>query len=389
MKVQGAAILMLGLALTLLGPAGVGRAADPAPVAAPELSREDREDAETGKKASEEIEKEFKVVENPPDLPRLQGVVTQLRPATERPDLQYTLKVLDSNAINAFSLPGGYIYFTKGLLGAVESDDELAAVTAHEMAHVCLRHARRLMEKDEKYNRVLGSMVLAALLLQKEGVNPGGIATIGSWVKMERVNHYGREAELEADRAAIRYLNASGKYNPVGVLTVVEGLARMDVAQPRPDQGAAQTHPLAEERVTEVTKLLGEMKVPIERGRVTKGLTAMAAVVIKGEREIAELRLSDRVVFQPAVEVDGLSPLARAQQSAETLNPMLLANLELVDITRVDRDGYVTVRAKGETVLKITPGDAAFHGVTVEALARQAMQAMQMAFQAERVKRAY
>jgi len=364
----------------------VARAVQPA---APELSPEEKAEAEIGKKAAEEVEKEFKVVENPTELPRIQAAIAQLRPFTERPNQQYTVKVLQSRALNAFSLPGGYVYFTKTLVSAVESEDELAAVAAHEMAHICLKHSRRLMEKDEKYTKILGPVVLAAMLAQKSGLDPGKIATIGSLVKLDAVNHYGREAELESDRAAVKYLHASGKYHPVAVLTVVEGLARIHQAQPGPDPGVFQTHPLAQERVEVVTKLLAELGVPVERGRVTKGLAATAAVVKKEEQEIGELRLGDRVVFQPAVEVEGLAPLARAQQSAEILNPMLLANLELVEVMRVDRDGSAMVLARGETALTITPADAAFHRSTVEELAKQAMQVIELAFYAEKTKRAY
>ncbi len=386
------AVLCLALP-SAFGLVGTARAeAPPAPAAAPAtppLTPEEKADAEIGKKASEEVEKEFKVIADAPDLPRLQGIIAQLRPVTENPNQQYTVKVLDSKAINAFSLPGGYLYFAKGLLAAVESDDELAAVAGHEMSHVCLRHSRRLMERDEKYTKILGPVVLAAILAQKSGVNPGAVATFGSLVKMDAVNHYGREAEMEADAASVRYLYASKKYNPVGVLTVVEGLARIDSSQSSPNPGVFQTHPEAEERVAAVTARLEALKVPIERGRVTRGLTATAAIATKNEREIGELRLSDRVVFQPAVEVDGLSPLARAQRSAEILNPMLLTNLELVDIMRVDHADSASVMAKGEAVLTITPADAAFHQTTVEALAKQAMVAIQMAFLAEKAKRAY
>lgn len=355
----------------------------------PELTPEEKADAEIGRKASEEIEKEFKVVADSPDLPRLQGIIAQLRPFTEKPTEDYTVKILEAKEINALSLPGGYLYVTKGLVIAAESEHELAAVLAHEMAHICLRHARRLMEKDDKYNQVFGPVVLAAILAQKSGINPGEIAAIGSLVKLEAVNHYGREAELEADRAAVRYLQTSRRYHPVAVLTVVEGLARIEQARPRPDLGVYQTHPLAQERVAAVAELLAESGIPIERGRVTKGLSATVAAVMKEEREIGELRLGDQVVFQPAAELDGRSPLARAEASARLLNPMLLANLALVDIMRVDRDGVALVTARGEPVLTITPADAAFHKTSVDALAKQAMQAIEIVFYTEKTKRAY
>ncbi len=364
-------------------------AAAPATPAEPEMSPEEKADYEAGKKAAAEIEKELKVVENPPDLPRLQAIVDRLRPHTEKPNQRYTIKVVDEEAINAFSLPGGFIYFTKGLLKAVESDDELAAVAAHEMAHVSLNHSRRLQDKDTQFNRVLGGVILAAVLGQSSGVSAGKVATIAAFVKMDRVNHYGRAAELEADAAAVSYLQATGTYHPVAMLTVLEGLARMESNTPAVDMGVMQTHPLAVERVEATTRTLQERHIPLDRARVTKYPTAVAAAVTKNGREIAELRFGDRVLFQPAAEVDGASPLVRAQRSAEAVNVQMLANLSLLDIASMSRGGAIAIEARGKTLLTITPEDAVFHQSTVDALAHQALDGFQAAFYDVRVKRAF
>jgi predicted Zn-dependent protease len=399
MRTAAAALLALLLVISLArqgraeeaapAPAAQPPAAAPAAAPEPEMSADDKADYEAGKKAAQEIEKQVKVIDDSPDLPRLQAIADRLRPYTQKPNQRYTIKVVDEGAINAFSLPGGFIYVTKGLLGAVESDDELAAVMAHEMAHVALNHSRRLQDKDAQFNRVLGGIILAAVLGQKSGVNAGEVATVAAFVKMDRVNHYGRAAELEADSAAVGYLQASGTYHPVAMLTVLEGLARMEANSPTVDMGVMQTHPLAVERVEATKRTLMERHIPLERARVTKYPTAAATAVTKSGREIAELRFGDHVLFQPAAEVEGVSPLARAQQGAEVVNEQMLADLSLLDIASMPQGSAVAIEARGKTLFTITPEDAAFHQSTVDALARQALDGFRAAFYEVRVKRAF
>jgi hypothetical protein len=399
MRTAAAALLAMLLVFPL---AHHGHAEDAAPAPAapppaaasaeapePEMSPQDKADYEAGKKAAQEIEKQLKVIDDSPDLPRLQAIVDRLRPYTQKPNQHYTIKVVDEGAINAFSLPGGFIYVTKGLLGAVESDDELAAVLGHEMAHVALNHSRRLQDKDAQFNRVLGGIILAAVLGQGSGVDAGEVATVAAFVKMDRVNHYGRAAELEADAAAVGYLQASGVYHPVAMLTVLEGLARMEANSPAANLGVMQTHPLAVERVEATKRNLAERHIPLERARVTKYPTATAAAVTKNGRDIAELRFGDHLLFQPAAGVDGASPLVRARQGAAAVNEQMLADLSLLDIASMPRGDAVAIEARGKTLFTIMPEDAAFHQSTVDALARQALEGFRAAFYEVRVKRAF
>ncbi len=357
--------------------------------AEPEMTPEEKADAEIGKRAAEEVEKQFDFIEDSPDLPRINAMIEQLRPVTEKPRQQYQVHVIDSKALNSFAVPGGYIYYTQGLLDAVESDDELAAVTAHEMAHICLSHSRRLMGKDERYQKILGPLVLVSILSSSEAIDPAQIAFIGAHIVQDALNHYGREAELEADRAAVLYLESSEHYHPVAMLTVLEGLARIEGGRPRVEMGVLQTHPGSETRVEAVLAQLEELGIPAERRRVTRSLVAECTSVAEGDVETAELRLNGRVVFQPATEFDGLSPVSRAERSAELLNSLLLANLDLLEITPTAEPDRASIVARGEAILTITEADASFHDSTVEALAQTAMQAIRFGFQEERVRRAY
>lgn len=361
-------------------------AAEPEPV---EMTPEERADAEIGRTAAEAVDEQYEFIEDSPDIPRIDAIIQLLRPVTEKPHQTYRVKVIDSNAINAFSIPGGYLYYSQGLLQAVESDDELAAITGHEMAHVCLSHARRLMGRDERYRNILGPIILAAVLSQSESIPTGEIAAIGSLIVQDAVNHYGRAAEFEADQHAILYLNASHTYSPVAMLTVLEGLARIESGFATVDMGVLQTHPVPRDRIDAVLRQLHEQAIPIERRRVTKSLVASAAALPGESGEIGELRLNDRVVFQPTAELQGTSPVARAQRSAEVFNELLLADLRLLEVGLTMDADQARIHAWGETILTITPADASYHDLTVEALAQQAMGVIRVGFQEEKVSRAY
>jgi len=361
-------------------------AVEPEPV---EMTPEERADAEIGRTAAEAVEKEYEFIEDSPDIPRINAIIQLLRPVTQKPHQTYQVKVIDSNAINAFSLPGGYLYYTQGLLQAIESDDELAAITAHEMVHICLSHARRLMGRDERYRNILGPIILAAVLSQSESIPTGEIAAIGGLIVQDALNHYGRAAEFEADQHAILYLNASHAHNPVAMLTVLEGLTRIESGLAPVDMGVLQTHPVTRDRIDAVIRQLNEQGIPIERRRVTKSLVASAAAVAGESGEIGELRLNDRVVFQPTAEFEGASPVARAQRSAEVFNELLFADLQLLEVgLAVDAD-QARIHAWGETIFTITPADASYHDTTIEALAQQAMRVIRVGFQEEKVQRAY
>jgi hypothetical protein len=379
----------VGAEQTATPPAETQGTATPAQSASGGLTPEEKRDADIGKSAAEELEKEFKVAVDSPELPRITAIVEAIRPVTQKPQQTYQIRVLEDKAINALSLPGGYLYFTQGLLRAVESDDELAAVTAHEMAHISLSHSRRLMSMDQRYQMVLGSVLLASILTNSESVNPGAVAAVGSLVAQDALNHYGREAEQEADHQAVLYLRATKKYNPVAMLTVVEGLARIESSEGNPELGIQKTHPYGKERVEAVSRELEELGIPLERRRVTHSLVANASAVNNNDREIGELRLNGRVVFQPAVALDGTSPVARAQQSADLLNKLLLANLQLLEVTTANDGDAVDLAARGQVFATITPEDAAFHHSEVKALAEKAMATIRLGFSEERVRRAY
>lgn len=167
---------------------------------------------------------------------------------TERPDVTYKFTVLDSEIVNAFALPGGYIYVSRGLLALANSEAELAAVLAHEAGHITGRHSA------ERYSRgvvtSLGANILSAVV-DKSGVSQA--LGIGADLYLKS---YSRDQENEADSLGIRYLTQAG-YDPAAMTSFLSNLQNSSALDARIDgQGASSpissyfsTHPATQDRV--------------------------------------------------------------------------------------------------------------------------------------------
>jgi hypothetical protein len=110
----------------------------------PQLTEE--EEIEIGRQAGKELEDEYGLSDNPEYIQRVTQVSQQIVPFCDRPHLPYTFQVLDEEEINGFAMPGGGVYLTEGLLEFVQSDDELAGVIGHEIAHIAKRHGAQRIE---------------------------------------------------------------------------------------------------------------------------------------------------------------------------------------------------------------------------------------------------
>jgi len=140
------------------------------------------------------------------DDERVQAYVTRvgqsLVPRTELPNAQWTFTVLDSPIVNAFALPGGYVYVTRGLLALAQSEAELASVLGHEMGHVTARHAA------QRQTAALSAGLLGVLVGAVTG--SGDLASAGAGTGQALVAGYSRDQEFEADNLGIRYIGRSG-----------------------------------------------------------------------------------------------------------------------------------------------------------------------------------
>jgi Zn-dependent protease with chaperone function len=142
-------------------------------------------------------------------LSRLGTVARKLVPTVERQDLKYTFAVLESDELNAFALPGGYVYVTKGLMKAIESDDELAGVVAHELGHVNKKHGIKQAEKAG-----LMTLLVAAIGLKDDAKKYQAAAAVVAFFANQK---FSRNDEFEADKCAVNYTMKAG-YNPMGLV---------------------------------------------------------------------------------------------------------------------------------------------------------------------------
>jgi predicted Zn-dependent protease len=189
----------------------------------------------------------------------VQRVGEKLVPHSHRPDLIYRFTLLDSQDVNAFALPGGYIYITRGLLAYLNSEAELAAVLGHEMGHVTARHSVR------QHSAATATGLLGAIIAGASGVQ--GAGDLANIAGTAIVRGYGREHELEADRLGAEYL-ARSDYDPQAMLRVIGVLkdqetfeiqrAKDEGREPRVYHGVFSTHPANDTRLQEVVAAAGK-----------------------------------------------------------------------------------------------------------------------------------
>lgn len=153
----------------------------------------------------------------------VQSVGEQLAAVSHRQNLVYRFTVLDSPVINAFALPGGYIYITRGLMAYLNSEAELAAVLGHEIGHVTARHSVRQQSAAQAAN--LGYAIGALLLPEIINADTQNLFNVFSGALL---SGYGREHELESDGLGAEYLARSG-YDPSAMIEVIRVLKDQEV----------------------------------------------------------------------------------------------------------------------------------------------------------------
>jgi predicted Zn-dependent protease len=243
---------------------------------------------ELGEEASEDIAKAVQLVEDPIRLAMLQSMLDEIAVATERPDIEYRPHIVKTPMVNAFVVPGGWVYVTTGLLDSVESEHELAGVMAHEIAHNVNQHAIQRMHDAP---RGLGLLQLAAIAALIIGRSPeaGLVASAAASTITAMVLQGGSvSAEVEADREGIEYL-AHTHYDPTGALTFHERMASTAGKLFEEDMGIYRTHPFSRDRVLAARAKLEELGIPVHRRLVTKAPQPQARETVIDGREVTEI----------------------------------------------------------------------------------------------------
>lgn len=229
----------------------------PCPICFPQSRRTalyDDLDRTLGQYISELIIRRYRLSEDQVAIARVNRVGRRLIRENRHVDQGYDFLVLDSEEMNAFAAPTGPFFVTAGLLSVLESDDELAGVLGHEIAHSERRHARRQYEKAQR-NGLLGILVVVATGNPWARLGTDFFATMFS-------RGYSRNYEMESDRDGLLTAYGAG-YEPSEFLLVQKKLRELEEQRGGPHGGWMRTHPGGEKRVRQIEEMLATLK-PIE-----------------------------------------------------------------------------------------------------------------------------
>ncbi len=222
------------------------------------------EELALGRKTNQAVLQQYTIYDNPALQRYVQTVGEKLAGKSHRSNLIYRFTVLDSKEVNAFALPGGYIYITRGLMAYLNSEAELAAVLGHEVGHVTARHSVRQYSATQLAN--IGAVLTSIFV-------PGMTQASNQLVQFAGgalLRGYGRTHELEADKLGAEYL-ARTNYNPEAMLDVIRVLkdqeifekeqAKAEGREPRIYHGVFATHPDNDTRLQEVISTAKSLSV--------------------------------------------------------------------------------------------------------------------------------
>ncbi len=215
---------------------------------------EEREVA-LGKQSDAQIRQEMGVYADQDWQAYVNRVGQAMAKQSHRPSLPWTFTVVDASAINAFALPGGYIYLTRGILPFLQNEAEMANVLGHEIAHVTALHGAEAYSRQTLVGGSLGIASLFANPQQRTALEFASVATGLLFLK------YGRDAELQADSFGVQYA-AQGGWNPSGMAGMLGTLGRLSEAdgQSRGVPNFLSTHPLPADRIEHVQEIAAKAR---------------------------------------------------------------------------------------------------------------------------------
>ncbi len=206
-----------------------------------------------GREYASEIDSEAKFVMDGKTNRRVLDIATPIfaQAQKEAPDVSFRIRVIDSPEVNAFSIPGGFVYIYRGLLDKIGPDDDaLACVIGHESAHVVRRHVVKSISDSENKGFLVD---LASVLSRSYAVSQAG----GALFELDQL-HYSREAEFEADRWGERFAYNAG-YDPTGMVRTFQTFEKMEDGQDSTPSYELD-HPINQNRILRVEEQLRELR---------------------------------------------------------------------------------------------------------------------------------
>lgn len=234
----------------------------PSPLAEepPLMALSEQEEIQLGRTEHRKIVAQFGIYRDDNLQSYITKVGERIASHSSRSELPYHFTILDDPMVNAFALPGGYIYVTRGMLAHMNSESELAAVLGHEIAHVTEKHAERSMNRGKIMK---GISTVAAI-----ATGTAAVYDLGNMFGGVLLKGYSRAFELEADKVGAKYMAKAG-YNPEAMLSTIEVLkakdrieiaqARLEKREPRIYHGILSTHPDHDTRYKKAIRASAEL----------------------------------------------------------------------------------------------------------------------------------
>lgn len=212
----------------------------------------DEQEVEIGQQVDTEVRGKEEIYGDAEWQKYLTEVGQRIVKVCDRQEIEYHFAVIESDQINAFATPGGYVYFYTGILSMMDNEAEMAAVMAHEISHVVGRHSVKHLQT------ALGASVLLQIVL--------GDRAEGTWGQVAGValgvglTGYGRGHELEADEYGVHYMKEAG-YNPDGARTMFKKLAELsgDDGDRGFFESLTASHPETQERLAKIDAQIAAM----------------------------------------------------------------------------------------------------------------------------------
>ncbi len=216
-----------------------------------DLQMTDAEEQELGQQVSEKIRERYGVVQDEA-VHRYIGLLgTALAQGSTRPARPWTFIVLDTDGVNAFAAPGGYVHITKGALALIKNEAELAGVLGHEIVHVTEKHTVRAIQKSKAVQMGAAETLSGSASLMERAVT----ATYDNIVE----RGFGRAEENESDEKGVALANKTG-YAPNGLVTFLTTLKDRN-KESKEKRGLFASHPEMQERLDRITRQIASQKL--------------------------------------------------------------------------------------------------------------------------------
>jgi len=209
------------------------------------------DEIEIGKELSKEVESEYQLYPDNEVQRYVRELGKRVAPSAPNADnIPLSVKVIKDDEVNAFTIPGGYIYINSGLIRRVDTEAELVGVIAHEMGHAVKRHG------TEQLTQIMGVNMVMGLFLGSDA--PDWQYLVGDLFSSVGLLAYGRDNELQADRLAVRITHAAG-YDATQFLTFMYKLQDLEDSEPSALTELFSTHPSTSERITNIKTEISQL----------------------------------------------------------------------------------------------------------------------------------